>query len=483
MVTAPWRELFAPGLAGRALILAGGVTLHATNIFVAATTLPSIVADIGGLAWYAWSTTLYVVGSIIGSAASAQALDGFGARRAYRWAAILFGIGAAIDAIAPSMAVLLAGRTIQGFGGGMLFALGYAVIRQVLPQRLWPRGIALVTLTWGISSLFGPFIGGVFAEFATWRLAFATMAAATLLFILAGERLLPNAPPPGTPTPARFPIRRLALLALAVLVISGASVFPNLWINAAGIATALALLIRMARIEARASVRLLPSDAFRPSTPLGAVYLTMSLIMAGTSGVLFVPFLMQTIHGMTPLGAGYLAVLQAMGWTAGSMTASGAGQAAARRWIVAGPMVTFVGLVGLAFSVPFGTQGSTASIALVCLFQFGVGYGVGIGWPHLLTRVMTAAPDDERSLASSSLSTIQLIASSVASAIAGMIANLAGLADPGGIPGATNAALWLYAISACAPLLAATSAAALVARPMLNASAGSSKPAPAPGRD
>lgn len=465
MASAPWRELFAPGLLGRVAVVAGGVTLHATNIFVAATTLPSIVADIGGLAWYAWSTTLYIVGSIVGAAASAQTLDGVGARRAYRRAAILFALGSAVVAAAPTMAALLAGRTIQGFGGGMLFALAYASIRQIVPQHLWARGIALISLMWGAASLLGPFIGGVFAEYASWRLAFAAMVAVTLLYLAAALRLMPEAPPRST-APQRFPIRRLALLALAVLVISGASVVRDLWINAAGIVVAVGLLAWMRTIEATATVRLLPSDSFRPATPLGAVYLTISLIMAGTCPVLFMPFLMQVLHGMTPLGAGYLTVLQATGWTVGSMVSAGASLAGARRWVVAGPLITFLGLVGIALALPFGPPAAPVTIALVATFLFTVGFGVGTGWPHLLTRVMTAAPEQEKSLASSALSTVQLIATSVFSAIAGMVANLAGLADPGGVEGAGNAAIWLYGISSVAPLTAAFAAAMLVARPM-----------------
>jgi MFS family permease len=115
-----WRDLLAGANAARSLVLAGGVGLHAVNIFIATTILPSVVADIGGLAYYAWNTTLFVVVSIVGSAASAHALGRFSPRGAYLLATALFAFGTLTCAIAPSMPVLLAGRSLQGFGGGML---------------------------------------------------------------------------------------------------------------------------------------------------------------------------------------------------------------------------------------------------------------------------------------------------------------------------------------------------------------------------
>ena len=81
----------------------------------------------------------------------------------------------------------------------------------------------------------------------------------------------------------------------------------------------------------------------------------------------------------------------------------------------------------------------------------GVGVGIGLGWPHLLTRVFTAARPGEESLSSSSITTVQLYATAVATALAGVIANGAGLTIPGGVAGAQSAAVWLFGTFAIAP--------------------------------
>src|SRR5690606_36650164 len=126
-----WDQLLRGRNALRSIALAGGVALHAVNIYVVTTILPTVIQDIGGLAYYAWSTTLFVVTSIVGSALAARFIALLGQRGAYLAALLVFSLGTVVCAVAPTMPTLLAGRSIQGFGGGILFALSYALIRLV----------------------------------------------------------------------------------------------------------------------------------------------------------------------------------------------------------------------------------------------------------------------------------------------------------------------------------------------------------------
>jgi Major Facilitator Superfamily len=109
-----WAALLSGRNAVYSIILAGGVTLHALNIYIVTTILPSVVGDVGGLEFYAWSTTLFVVASILGAALSSRLLDRVGPGRAYASATALFVAGTLICAAAPALSVLLAGRFVQG---------------------------------------------------------------------------------------------------------------------------------------------------------------------------------------------------------------------------------------------------------------------------------------------------------------------------------------------------------------------------------
>jgi MFS family permease len=454
--TAPpsWGALLTGANAPRSIALAGGVALHAVNVYIATTIMPSVVSEIGGLDYYAWATTLFVVASIVGSTLSSQALDRMGARRVYGLASLSFGIGTAACAAAPTLAVLLAGRFVQGFGGGLLFALSYAMIRHVFEPALWPRGMALVSGMWGCAALSGPFVGGVFAEWHAWRAAFGVLLLATIAFALLASRVLaPRAPEPhgnrATEAPLRFPGLRLALLAAAVLSVSAGGVAEDTRANAAGVLGAMALLAVFAAFEVRSSERLLPRDVWTPTAQLGALYATMALLMLGTTTEIFVPLLLQRLRGSSPLVAGYMTALASIGWTTASLLVSGAGSRGARVAMAAGPCIMLVGLVGLARTLP---DPNTSMLVLGILLVL-VGAGAGIGWPHLLSRVILLARDDERGIASSSITTVQLLATAFGSAIGGMTVNLAGIVHPGGIEGAQRAAAWLFG---CFAVLAAT---------------------------
>lgn len=71
---AGWGDLFSGGNAMPMLVLAGGVTLYSVNMYIAITVMPSVVQEIGGLDFYAWTMTLFVVGSILGAALAANLL-------------------------------------------------------------------------------------------------------------------------------------------------------------------------------------------------------------------------------------------------------------------------------------------------------------------------------------------------------------------------------------------------------------------------
>ena len=453
-----WGALFSGRNGTRALVLAGGVVLQAINVYVATTILPSVVADIGGLDYYAWSTTLFIVASILGSALASRLLQASGPKAAYGIAAGVFGLGTLISAIAPDMPTLLIGRFVQGFGGGFLFALSYTMIRIVFEESLWPRAIGLVSAMWGIATLIGPAIGGVFAELGVWRAAFWSMLPITVLFALLAVAVLPTKNDTTRKT-SRLPVIQLALLALSVLAVSMGSVRPDPRWNVVGMAMALLLLTALVLVERRTGHRLLPRGSLNLTAPLGLLFVTMSLLaITVTSSEIFAPLFLQVLHDQSPLVAGYLAVSMSAGWTIGSVSSSGARGRNIDRAIVLAPALCLTGMVLLAALVPGRSQGDWLSLAVICAAFVVVGLGVGIGWPHLLTRVLQVAPADEHELASGAITVVQLFATALGAAVAGTVTNLAGLIEPGGVAGTSSAAFWLFAVFAVAPALGLFSA-------------------------
>ena len=428
-----WGDLLSGNNLPRSIALSGGVALHAINVYIATTVLPSVVKDIGGLDLYAWNTTLFVVASILGSALTAKLLAAAGSRGAYAIAAVFFIAGSLTCALAPSMPVMLLGRTLQGLGGGFLFALCYAMIYAVFDERLWPRAMALISGMWGIATLLGPAVGGVFAQMDAWRAAFGALLPVTLLYVLLVWLVLPARNRDETASASKLPITQLLLLTVAVLAISAGSISPDpLW-NMGGVALAVVLMLLLMRQEFTSETRLLPRNALRLNSPLLALYITIGLLMIGMTSETFVPYFLQTLHAQTPLLSGYLAALMAAGWTVSEIWSSGWKDSGIRRAIVNGPVLVLAGMLVLAFSTPLHAQGDWTVLAFICLGLALVGFGIGLGWPHLLTRILQVAPSDDQDAAATSITTVQLFATAMGSALAGMLANLGGLNVPGGI--------------------------------------------------
>lgn len=455
---AAWGDLFKGTNGWLALALTGGVALHAINVHIVTTVLPSVVRDIGGLDWYAWNTTLFVVASILGAVLSVRLLAAAGPRGACLSALAVFALGSAVCAGAPSMAWMLAGRSVQGLGGGTLAALSYALIQVVFVPVLWPRAVALVSGMWGVATLCGPAVGGLFAQAGHWRWAFwALLPVAIAQAALVAVKLRPAGGQAAVARPpARVPLPQVGLLMASVLAVATGSLSPRLPVQAAGVALGLALGAAAIAWDRRAAVRLLPAGATRLRAPLGAVYASIALLLVGTTTEIFVPYFLQMLHGQTPLAAGYLTAVMAAGWSAGSLLSSGCGAGRAERLLRAGPMLCTVGLLVLALLMPTGAGLPASGFTALCAGALAcVGAGVGIGWPHLVTRVLSWAPPDETGTASAAITTVQLYGMAIGAAVAGLLANAAGLTHPGGTVGAQSAAAWLFATFALAPAAAA----------------------------
>jgi MFS family permease len=105
---------------------------------------------------------------------------------------ILFAAGLAVSGLADSMAFVIAGRAIQGFGSGAIGSVVYAAIARAYAPSARPRMIALVSSAWVVPGLVGPALAGLVADELGWRWVFLGIVAPLLVM---GARRLPAAQP------------------------------------------------------------------------------------------------------------------------------------------------------------------------------------------------------------------------------------------------------------------------------------------------
>lgn len=446
--TGSWRELLGSYL-GTSTVLAGGVLLYATNEFLTTSLLPSTVAEIGGSRLYAWVITLYLVGSVVAATTVNTLRLRIGARSSFLWGLAVFGIASVVCAVAPNMGVLIAGRALQGVAGGLLAGLGYALINTVLPRSLWTRGSALVSAMWGVATLVGPAVGGLFAQFGLWRWAFGAMAILTALMALLVPMTLSNVdvgPRDATAIPInKVPVRSLLLMGAAALAVSVAELPHNVFATVGLLVAGVLLVGAFVFVEWRTRAAVLPPSVFGRG-PLKWIYLTMAVQMGAVMVDTYVPLFGQRLAHLTPVAAGFLGAALALGWTIAEIVSASLGDPrVVGRVIAVAPLVMAAGLVLAA-----ATQRADAPIGTVLLWATGfliAGIGIGMTWPHLSMRAMDSVDDpSEGGAAAAAINTVQLISAAFGAGLAGVVVNNAAGGD-------LAAARWLYAIIA---VLAAT---------------------------
>jgi MFS family permease len=429
---AGWLSLFRDGNAPISLMIAGGVAIHALSMRVVSTALPIVVTEIGGLRFFAWTTTVAVITAIWGAAFAASLVRLWSLRHAYRISLVLFASGSAICAISPSMEFFLAGRLFQGLGGGFLTALAYATIRRVFRENQRTRAIVLMSGIFGAAAFTGPLVGGFLAGWGVWRWAFwIDVPFAIVVGLLAESTLSKRTEPEPGGAGISLPVAcaRLGLLTGSALAVSIGSISGDARSSGIGLMLGAALLFLLLRAErggtGTSPFRLLPSGAYRPGNALGAVSLTMALIAgATTAATLYIPYVVTEVSGYPPIVGGYLSALMALCWTSAAFLTSSAEGVWAKRSIVFGPFCVSIGLTLATYALLFGS---------LYLLAYGIGLsgaGVGIAWAHLGNLMMKHAKETEHDVSSAFISTNQLIAMTFFSALSGMIANLAGFADP-----------------------------------------------------
>ncbi len=461
-IAAPsWRDVIVGERLPRFALVCVGVWLNAAETMMTATIMPSVAADIRGYAWFGWVVAIYLVGSIVAGATAGRMALRFGLKQSLALGGLTYAIGCAAGALAPTIGFFIAGRLLQGIGGGWVVGLSYVAVTRLFPQGLWSRVLSALAGVWGVASLVSPLVGGLFAQGGFWRGAFWLFAAQGILFVVAATVLVPppaadeQAQPPG-----RIPFGAMAVLTAAILAIGAAGLTGSVGAAAGSALLGIVLLLVFFRLNARAEAPLVPAEAADPRTGTGAGLLVIFCMCAGTASITaYLPALLQSLYGASPILAGYILVSEAMAWTvAAFLVASRAGSS---NFIRTGGVGIVIGVAAFALIVPQG------GLILTPICTVVEGASFGILWAFNIARLIAAAPPEEQAIASSSAPTMQSIGTAVGSAASGVIANLLGFGQGLNHDRAQAGGFWLFAAFLPLTVLGAL-AAWRVARPQFD---------------
>jgi MFS family permease len=443
--SAGWADPFRNGLALFTTMLTGGFALHALDVFIISTVMPSVVEELGGAHYYTWATMLYMVASIIGTAAGNPVRQMLGSRGGYPIAAIVFAIGSIGCAMSPTMFWLLVARVIQGLGGGMMIALSMGLVSELFPPHLRKRVLALVSGAWGVASLLGPAVGGFFASEGFWRGAFWVNVPIVLVFVVASTRLPRK---PAASAPIRFPYLQLSLLTAGVVAVAITSLVEPVVEQIGLLIAAVVCVAFTIKLDHASENRMFPSHPLSVTRPIGTANWVMALSSVTHSVIgAYLPLSMQVLHGVSEQAAGYAISALAFSWTVASMTTSHIHGRAALRSIIIGQSLCVLGLAGLALAI------TDLPFAMIVALNAVVGFGLGSSNLHVTEAAMRHAPQGEQTMTAGAIPTIRSLGIAFGSAGAGAIANKAGLTDALLYADVARASQWVLGIGALAPIV------------------------------
>lgn len=378
--------------------------------------------------------TAYLLASTVGAPVFGKLGDLYGRRAVLKGGIAVLLAGSLIAGLAPSLWVLVAGRVVQGLGGGGLIVVCMAAAADLLPPRERGRAQAMLSSAFGVATVAGPLIGGFLVQTVGWHFVFFLNLPVGAVAFAAIQRLLRLPVPAGKPVVDFAGAGLLAaLLSALVLVASlGGRVLawdsvPLLAIMGIGLAAAIAFVA----VEARAADPVLPLPLFR-NNAFAVVNASGALAGAAMFGTItFLPLFLQVVKGASPTLSGLFLAPMMVGLIAASQ---GAGRIMARTgryrmMPVASYAVLAVAMAGLAM-LHEGTPLWLVA-ALMVLTGIGLGPAMGVG----VAAIQNAVPRTMLGVGTASANMFRLIGGAVGTAALGAVfaAGLAGDARTAGV--------------------------------------------------
>ena len=302
---------------GLALLVAGAFFMEILDGTVIAPAAPLIAVDLGvravdvNIAISGYLVTVAVLIPISGWAA-----DRFGVRRVFTAAIAAFTVASAGCALAPDLAVLTATRVLQGVGGALMVPVGRLAVLRATPKADLIRAIAYLTWPALLAPVLAPAVGGVLAEYASWRWIFVINVPLGLAGLVLARRLVPNLRADGAPSLDRlgFVLTALGVGALMVAVenVGAAAVDVPLVVGGALAAAALltGAVVHLMRAAGRAGpaaplldLRILAIHSYRVTATGGSVYRMVIVAIP-----FLLPLLFQLGFGWSAAQAGVVVI-------------------------------------------------------------------------------------------------------------------------------------------------------------------------------
>lgn len=379
--------------------------------------IPRIIADLGGVQYYSWLSTIVLLISAIVTPISGKLADIFGRRLFYILGLVIYLLGSVLSGLAMNFAFLVAARAVQGVGMGILMPLSQTIMADVIPPRQRGKYAGYMGALMGGSQVAGPLIGGAITDAASWRWLFYVNLPVGLvaLFLVFRFMKVPELDIPRKIDHAGISTMTIgvtaALLGISLGGTSGWTDPVVLGLLVVG-AVFVALFVW---VERRAAEPIVPMYLFRNSIFTWSVVASCFMNMALMALIIYSPVYAQGVLGVSATESGLILIpmnvgLFLMGIVIGNLTTR---TGRYKSFAVAGVVVVAIASVLMTRL----DENSTAWELTAYTMLFGLGTGMSFQIYTLV--VQNAVQRRDLGPATSSLQFFRNIANTLGTAVAG----------------------------------------------------------------
>ncbi|MGB3769712.1 MAG: MDR family MFS transporter [Rhodococcus sp. (in: high G+C Gram-positive bacteria)] len=399
-------------------------SLVALDSTIIATSVLTIVDDLGGFSNFPWLFSVYLLAQAVTVPIYGKLADLFGRKRLVLFGIAVFALGSVLCGLAWSMPVLIAARAVQGIGAGAIQPMVQTIAGDIYTVRERAKAQGYLASVWAMSSIVGPSLGGVFSEYLSWRWIFYVniplCAVAAVMLI----RKFDESSSQPTHQRGRIDYAGAVLLTVGAgavilgLLEGGQSWAWNSTTSIGVFACGIASLAVFVAVERRVQTPILPlwvltRRVLLATSAVGAVI--GSIVLTLTT---YIPTFVQGVLGLSALAGGFALAPLLLSWPAMS---SQSGRLylriGFRRTALIGSSVV---LVGSSLTL-WWTE--TTPVYQICLGALVIGAGMGLVASPALIAAQSSVDWSERGVVTSTNTFARSIGSAVGIAVCGAIVN------------------------------------------------------------
>lgn len=387
---------------------------------IVSTALPTIVGDLGGAGHMAWVVTAYMLADTIATVLAGKFGDLFGRKRIFQLSVLIFIIGSFLCGLAQNMNMLIASRAIQGIGGGGLAVTATALIADVIPLRERGRYQGAMGAVFGVTTLVGPLIGGLFTDHLSWRWAFYVNVPIAAVVIILAARTIPGISERTKPAIDYLGVLFIGLGATGLTLATSWGGTTYAWSSPIIIGLLIGSVVALGifvLVEFRAVDPILPMHLFKNRVFTVASLLSFIVGFGMLGSMTFLPLFIQYVNGASATTSGLRTLPMVVGLMITAIASGNVVSKTGRYKIfpILGSAVMGLGLYLLS------TMDESTDFWLQALYMFVLGAGIGLIMQILTLVVQSTADYRDLGTATSAVTFFRTLGSSFGASLMGSI--------------------------------------------------------------